>query len=109
MTQVTDLERFATKGEAAVVKRLVRIVLERGYMVSVNDGEEWTVNLSTNRNEILSALATTGEDIIRLYKDGERAGSIWLVYGNAEDGRELIADHSDNDACHSICWELYPD
>lgn len=109
MTQVTDLERFATKGEATAVKRLVRIVLERGYMVSINDGEEWTVNLSTDRNEILSALATTGEDILRLYKDGERAGSLWLVYGNAEDGRELIADHSDNDACHSICWELYPD
>jgi hypothetical protein len=78
-------------------------------MVSINDGEEWTVTLSTDRKEILPALATTGEDIIRLYKDGERAGSIWLVYGNAEDGSELIADHSDNDACHSICWELYPD
>lgn len=109
MTQVTDLDRFATKGEAEVVKRLVRIVLERGYMVSINDGEEWTVTLSTDRNEILSALATTGEDIVRLYKDGERAGSLWLVYGNAEDGSELIADHSDNDACHSICWDLYPD
>jgi hypothetical protein len=109
MTQVTDLERFATKGEAEVVKRLVRIVLERGYMVSINDGEEWTVTLSTDRNEILSALATTGEDIVRLYKDGERAGSLWLVYGNAEDGSELIADHSDNDACHNICWDLYPD
>jgi hypothetical protein len=109
MSQVIDLDRFATRGEAAVVKRLVRIVLERGYMVSINDGEEWTVTLSTDRNEILSALATTGEDIVRLYKDGERAGSLWLVYGNAEDGSELIADHTDNDACLSICWDLYPD
>lgn len=108
MTQVTDLERFATKGEVTVVKRLVRIILERGYIVSINDGEDWTVNLSTNRKKILSALGTTGEDIIRLYKDGERAGSIWLVYGNAEDGSELIADHSDNEACHSICAEVYP-
>ncbi len=109
MSQVIDLDRFATKGEVTVVKRLVRIILERGYMVSIYDGEDWTVNLSTNRNEILSALATTGDDTIRLYKDGERAGSIWLVYGNAADGSELIADHSDNEACHSICWELYPD
>lgn len=108
MTQVIDLERFATKGEVTVVKRLVRIVLERGYIVSINDGEEWTVNLSTDRKEILSALGTTGEDTIRLYKDGEWAGSIWLVYGNAEDGSELIADHSDNEACHSICAEVYP-
>lgn len=109
MTQVTDLERFATKGEVAVVKRLVRVILERGYMVSINDGEDWTVNLSTDRNEILSALGTTGEDIIRLYKDGERAGSIWLVFGNADDGSELIADHTDNDACLSIWREIYPD
>lgn len=108
MTQVTDLERFATKDEVAVVKRLVRIILERGYMVSINDGEDWTVNLSTDRNEILSALGTTGEDIIRLYKNGERAGSIWLVFGNADDGSELIADHSDNEACHSIYAEVYP-
>lgn len=109
MTQVTDLERFATKGEVAVVKRLVRIILERGYMVSINDGEDWTLNLSTDRKEILSALGTTGEDIIRLYKDGERAGSIWLVFGNADDGSELISDHSDNEACLSIWREIYPD
>ena len=108
MTQVTDLERFATKDEVAVVKRLVRIILERGYMVSINDGEDWTGNLSTDRKGILSALGTTGEDIIRLYKDGELAGSIWLVFGNAEDGSELISDHSDNEACHSIYAEAYP-
>ena len=108
MTQVTDLERFATKGEAEVVKRLVRIVLERGYVVSINDGEEWTVEQSKDRKEILPALATTGEDIIRLYKDGERAGFFLLVYGNAEDGSELIADHADNEACLSIWSEVYP-
>jgi hypothetical protein len=108
MTQAYDLDLFATKGEAVVAKRLIRIILERGYMVSINDGEEWTVELSTDRKEILPALATTGEDILRLYKDGERAGSIWLVYGNAEDGSELIADHSDNEACHSICAAVYP-
>ena len=108
MTQAYDLDLFATKGEAVVAKRLIRIILERGYMVSINDGEEWTVELSTDRKEILPALATTGEDIIRLYKDGERVGSLWLVYGNAEDGSELIADHADNAACLSIWSEVYP-
>jgi len=109
MKQAYDLDLFATKGEAVVAKRLIRIILERGYMVSINDGEEWTVELSTDRKEILPALATTGEDIIRLYKDGERAGFFLLIYGNAEDGSELIADHADNAACLSIWSEVYPD
>jgi hypothetical protein len=108
MKQAYDLDLFATKGEAVVAKRLIRIILERGYMVSINDGEEWTVELSTDRKEILPALATTGEDIIRLYKDGERAGFFLLIYGNAEDGSELIADHADNAACLSIWSEVYP-
>jgi len=108
MTQAYDLDLFATKGEAVVAKRLVRIALDRGFVISVHDGEEWTVEQSRDRNEILPALATTGEDIIRLYKDGERAGFFLLVYGNAEDGSELIADHADNAACLSIWSEVYP-
>ena len=83
-------------------------MLGRHVDLSVNDGEEWTVQQSTDRKEIVSALATTGEDIIRLYKDGERAGFFLLVYGNAEDGSELIADHADNAACLSIWSEVYP-
>ena len=109
MKQAYDLDLFATKGEAVVAKRLIRIILERGYMVSINDGEEWTVELSTDRKEILPAHATTGEDIIRLYKDGERAGFFLLIYGNAEDGSELIADHADNAACLSIWASASPD
>ncbi len=46
MTQAYDLDLFATKGEAVVAKRLIRIALDRGFLISVHDGEEWTVEQS---------------------------------------------------------------
>lgn len=94
---------FATEGERRVAVRLVRAALDAGYTISVNDGEEWTVKRSTKAKAVLEALATTGEDVIRIRDaDGVACGSFYLVWGNADDGSELISDHSDNDACNDL-------
>jgi hypothetical protein len=97
-TAQISLDLYAGKEEAAVARRLVRAALGKGYKVSVNDGEEWTVKQSTDRNTILAALATTGADTLRIRSaEGESLGSLYLVYQNGP-GDELIADHSDNEA-----------
>lgn len=97
-TTEISLDKYAGKEEAAVARRLVRKALEAGYTVSVNDGEEWTVKKSTNRDEILAALATTGEDSIRIRNaEGEKIGTLYLVYQDGP-GDELIADFTDNPA-----------
>lgn len=103
-----DLSEFATKGEARVARRLVRAMLARELSISVNDGEEWTVKRSRNYRTIIDALATTGEDTIRAYAPtGDSMGTFWLVYGNDEDGSELISDHTDNEFCDRLCRIAY--
>ena len=99
-----DLSKYATKGEARVARRLVRAMLARELSVSVNDGEEWTVRKSRKYRTIVDALCTTGEDAIRAYAPtGDSMGTFWLIYGNAEDGSELISDHTDNEFCDRLC------
>jgi hypothetical protein len=101
---------FATAGERKFARKLINAMLESGYTVSVNDGEEWTVKKSTSTTEIINALCTTGEDYVRArYKDGTVVGTFTLIWGNDEDGSELIADHSDNEACNELYRLVYPD
>lgn len=86
----------ATTEEADVARALVTGALVRGWTVSVNDGEEWTVVRSNDADKILAALASTDSDTLSLRgSSGERIGTLLLVWGNAGDGSELIADYSD--------------
>lgn len=95
--------RFTTVGERRVVTKLVNDALAAGYTVSVSDGEEVVVKQSNNRAEILKAMASTGEDILVFRRaDGTRVGSVLLIWNNAEDGSEVIADHSDNKDTRSL-------
>jgi len=101
MPNSLSLSQYATAGEGRAARKLIRAALAQGYAVSVNDGEETTVRRSKREREIIDALCTTGEDyvILHLPDSGERAGSFYLVYGNDDDGSELIADHTDNATC----------
>jgi hypothetical protein len=102
------LSQYATAGEARVARKLIRAALARELSLSVNDGEEWTVKRSRNYREIVDALATTGEDILRMTAPtGDRIGSFVLIYGNDESGEELIADHTDNDICERMYRAAY--
>ena len=98
------LDMYATAGEAQVARMLVNAALRDGYALSVSDGEEWTVARSRNEAEILNALATTGGDVVRLWKGERTLGWFYLVYDNCEDGSELIADCTDNPVCNEL-WE----
>jgi hypothetical protein len=105
-----DLDRYATKGEARAARSLIHHALRIGYCVSVNDGEEWTVKASTDRNEILSALASTGWDLVRCAKGGgdDKVVAVFnLVWGNDPTGEELVADCTDNAAAEELCQLIY--
>lgn len=105
-------------GERVVCSRLVRRALDSGYFVTVHDdyegnGED-TVIRSNDYHTIMDAIATTDGD--RLYftraripndpvpgdKPFVRVGWVMLVYGNAVDGSEVIADHTDNPAINAL-------
>lgn len=104
-TTASSFSQYTTRGERKVATKLVRAALADGYSISVHDGEEWTVSRATRAYDVLDALATTGEDTLRLINaKGDYAGSFYLIWGNAADGSELICDFTANDFCEGL-WK----
>ncbi len=97
------LNKYRTVGERKVIKALVRHILGSGNKISVYDGEEWVIKQSHDEAKILDALGHTDYDTIRVRnQEKEIVGSFLLVYGNASDGSEVIADYSDNSYCGTM-------
>lgn len=95
--------------ERRMAERLVDVLLQRGLLVSVDDGEEIAVSRSRRRGEIVAALGATDMETVIAYRPGNppaRVGSFLLVWGNEPDGSELIADYTDNDTCEDVWKEL---
>jgi hypothetical protein len=68
--------------------------LAAGYTVCVYDGEEWALQRSSNRPDIIAAMYSTDSDTLRFrLPEGRPVGSVVLIYGNGED---LVCDHTDN-------------
>ncbi len=79
--------------ENEIATALVDAALAAGYTLSVHDGVEVALAKSSDRPAILGAMASTDEDTLILWRNNQRIGGIWLIYGN---GSELISDHTDN-------------
>lgn len=90
--------------DATCVRRLVEKAVEDGYRVTVDDGMECVVDLSTDVNTILADVGNVDAEWIRLYRFGERkvekVGMFFLVYGNGPG--ETINDHSDKEECYKL-------
>lgn len=102
---MTKAMEYATHGEQAHARALVRWLLNRNLSVSVYDGGEWTVTRSTDLREILEALATTDcDELIASDAAGARKGWFLLVWGGGDpDGSELVADCTANELCEEAC------
>ncbi len=78
--------------EHLIMLGVVGHLLGAGYSISVDDGEQTTLQYSRNSGEILHAMATTGLDYLTAHdKDLKYAGYVLLIYGN---GQDLISDYS---------------
>lgn len=89
--------------EDQVIKATIKALLDDGYILSVNDGEETTVTHSTDPDRIFTAMKTTGEDYLMVHvqiNDSIRpditeyveCGWVRFIYGN--EGTEVINDYS---------------
>jgi len=78
----------------SIEKRISQLLVDtllKENLISVNDGEETTVEKSQDRKQILDALETTEADTLFVYRpNGKRIGHFWLIWGN---GRDLISDY----------------
>ncbi len=94
-----EIDQHYTAGQAKACRALVAAILAdpAGFVVSTQDGEEWVVIRSRDEAEILASLGSTGEDRIAVMTpERVKVGTFWLVWGNSDNGEELIADWSWN-------------
>lgn len=77
--------------EVRIAKSIVHRLLNSGYQLRVNDGEETVTPITKDLNTIFAAMASTEMDYLLAYKDGKRVGSVMLIWGNGED---LLSDCS---------------
>lgn len=80
--------------ERAEARALIAYLLDAGYSLSVNDGEETTLRGCTDGETVLDALGTTDADTLTAKSPARPPLAFLLVYGNGPG--ELIADHSDS-------------
>lgn len=98
---------YANRDEAAAARKLVKMALARGWSISINDGDEWTLKRSTDQQAILHAMCSTGEDYLMFRQaDGSRVGWTFLVWGNS--APELICDYSSNPDIDAL-WNEWHD
>lgn len=82
--------------ERYVVQQIVNRALDKGYLLSVYDGEEYAIKDSTDAEEVMGQLGHCDAEWLGVWTPtGERRiGTIMLVYGN--DADEVVADWTDN-------------
>ena len=82
--------------EQTIALTAAQALLDAGYSLGVNDGEETTIHHSRDLDAIQAALFTTDEDWLLVYEDPKGIGSksdwwVHFVYGN--DGWDVISDY----------------
>lgn len=103
---------YLTAGERMAARRLIQAILDRSYAVQIFDGEEFVLpEPSRNKKFIVSYLGSTDEDYLYVKNPDDDTTSGWfhLVYGNALDGSEVVADWSANTLCDEIYDAAFPD
>jgi len=80
--------------ERFVVKQIVGRALDKGYLLTVFDGEDFPIEHSDDAEAVMAELGHYGEDWLQVSNaDRKRIGTIVLIYGNDPD--EVVADCTD--------------
>lgn len=85
--------------EQQIAKFAINSLLEAGFTLSVNDGEDTVLHRSADAPSVFSAMFSTDEDYLIAHvptwntsDDSDRCGWIRFIYGN--DGPDVINDHT---------------
>ena len=71
---------------------LINELLAAECTITINDGEEDCLEKSSNLNEILEAMSSTGWDILTPFdKDGNETGWFNLIYENGSEGEPTVS------------------
>jgi len=90
--------------ELAVVEKVILAAIKAGYYLNINNGGD-TNELEKPTQDVKALMDNVGladEDVLIFYtrtlptKKGSKFGWVQFIYGNAEDGSEVIADYTTN-------------
>jgi hypothetical protein len=99
------MKPFNELGALRTILTLCRKVAPGPVKFRLYDGYAWAVEAPTdNGEEIARAARSTDQDTLYVIDvaTGATLGQFWLVWGNAEDGEELIADFYVNDFTDAV-------
>lgn len=83
-----------TVGQREAADQLITRLLAASITISVYDGEAWAIKRSTDKAAILDAIGNIDQDVLKLrFPHTEETGTITLVWGNADDGSDLVSDY----------------
>lgn len=90
------MSNFTHEIEKHIAKATIKALLAQGWSLSVNDGEETTVDRSVDAAEIFAAMFSTDEDYLLVHRDNspQQFGWVRFIYGN--DGPDVINDYTTN-------------
>lgn len=80
----------ATDNEKRIVGKLVTDLLAAGLCISVNDGEDFPLRISTDADAIYAALSSAGEDYLIVHQPTLADRWVRLIWGNDVD---VISDY----------------
>ena len=81
--------------ELAIIRELCNVlIVEKGYTVSVYDGDCWELKDCNDVNKVLYAAKSTEGDVLQVREAGKVVGNISLTYGNS--GYDAISDCSES-------------
>jgi hypothetical protein len=81
--------------EEKIVRQVIKDALAAGYKLTVNDGQDDVLTLSTKPREVFGVMFSTDEDYLFL-REGPEGNTGWVrfVYGN--DGWDVVNDYTTN-------------
>lgn len=90
----------------SLIRKLVKEILNSGYLISVHDGEVWEVKKSANIKEIMTCVDSVEECTVRVWTNDNttKKGSIFVIPSNGED---FIVDHTDNEYLNNLLAKYF--
>lgn len=86
--------------EQKIIHAILVKALDKKLTVSVSDGEDWPVKLSSDIEEITADIGTTDMTRLLFRKEGVAVGTMIFIHGNDED---VVHDHTDNELMEELC------
>jgi hypothetical protein len=80
-----NLDSLANPIEGLIARLAVRKLLDAGYSIEVQNGEETVLKSSRGYRRIIDAMATTDDENLIVSKPKSPASFVSFYYGNGED------------------------